>query len=114
MTTYGSIETANMEWSITRAAMAKVIAKFAKNIMWLEPDKSKSCYFSDVTEDLDRKYSNWITEACQLWIMWVWISNFKPYETVLRAEFWTILSRAIWGSKNDWGEPYYKNHLWFF
>jgi hypothetical protein len=41
--------------------------------------------------------------------MWVWISNFKPYETVLRAEFWTILSRLIFWNK-DW-DPYYQPHL---
>ena len=109
MTTYSSIELANMEWPITRAAMAKVIAKFAKNIMWLQPDKSKSCYFSDVTEDLDRKYSNWITEACQLWIMGINITKFKPYDNIIRAEFWTILSRLLF-SNSDW-DPYYEPHL---
>ena len=37
------------------------------------------------------------------------IQKFKPYDNVLRAEFWTILSRLVfWIS--DW-IPYYQPHL---
>ena len=109
LTSAYSIEYANMDWNITRAAMAKMISNFAKNALWLKPDSSISCSFPDVPEDLDQKFWNWITEACQLWIMWIGIENFKPYDTVYRAEFWTILSRLIFWLE-DWF-PYYQPHL---
>ena len=109
LTSAASVRDANLNWNITRAAMAKMISNFAKNALGVEPDVTRSCSFPDVPTSLDREFGNWITEACQLWIMWVWISNFKPYETVLRAEFWTILSRLIFWNK-DW-DPYYQPHL---
>ena len=109
LTSAASFRDANLSGNITRAAMAKMIANFAKKALWLEPDKSVSCSFPDVPVSLDREFNNWITEACQLWIMGVWIENFKPYESVLRAEFWTILSRLVFKNK-DWN-PYYQPHL---
>ena len=109
LTNANAIENANMNWNITRAAMAKMISNFAKNALWLKPDTSVSCSFPDVPESLDRSFGFWITEACQLWIMWIWIENFKPYDSVYRAEFWTILSRLVFWLE-DWF-PYYQPHL---
>lgn len=104
-----SIDKANLDWSLTRQAMAKMIVVFSKDVLWLKPDSSKSCTFDDVKSSSD--LAPYIKQACQLWLMWQWVSKFNPSWEVTRAQFWTILSRAIWGSKNDWGEPYYKNHL---
>ena len=112
LTSAKNIESANMEWKITRAALAKMMANFAKNIMGKTPDSSKKCSFTDVSSSLDKQYDNWITEACQLWIMWVWIPNFRPSENVYRAEFWTVLSRLLFWI-NDWANwvAYYEPHL---
>ena len=109
LTSAQSIESANMNWEITRAAMAKMITKFAENVLGDTPDDSVNCSFTDITPDFDIKYSNWITKSCKLWIMWIGIQSFKPQNNVLRAEFWTILSRLVfWVS--DW-TPYYQPHL---
>jgi hypothetical protein len=43
--------------------------------------------------------------------MGVGISKFRPYDSVTRAEFGTVLSRALWGDEYNGAEPFYKNHL---
>jgi hypothetical protein len=43
--------------------------------------------------------------------MGVGISSFRPFDTVTRAEFGTVLSRAIWGDANNGSDPYYVAHL---
>lgn len=119
ITTMSPIEKANMWWNLTRIAMAKMLSNYAINILWLTPDTSKNCYFSDISSSLDYQYDNWVTNACQLGLMWVWIAQFNPYWLVTRAEFWTVLSRALnsdnptlLSSMNN-ASPYYSEHLNF-
>jgi hypothetical protein len=109
ITTQSSIEKANMWWKITREEMAKMISNYAINILWKSPDTTKSCLFSDsnINPDLVR----FVTESCQLWLMWQWITSFKPRDFVTRAEFWTVLSRALWWDKYGWWNTYYESHL---
>ena len=109
ITTQSSIEKANMWWKITREEMAKMISNYAINILWKSPDTTKSCLFSDsnINPDLVR----FVTESCQLWLMWQWITSFKPKDFVTRAEFWTVLSRALWWDKYGWWNTYYESHL---
>lgn len=117
ITTQDSIESADMGWWLIRIAMAKMISNYAINILGLIPDTSKSCSFPDVSRDLDEQYDNWVKTACQLGLMWVWMDRFYPYWKVTRAEFGTVLSRAL-NSKNkeelktlnDW-DPYFQRHL---
>lgn len=117
ITTQDSIEAADMGWWLIRIAMAKMISNYAINILGLTPDTSKSCSFPDVSRDLDEQYDNWVKTACQLGLMWVWMDRFYPYWKVTRAEFGTVLSRAL-NSKNkeglktlnDW-DPYFQRHL---
>lgn len=119
ITTVSSIEKANMNGSLTRIAMAKMMSNFAINVLWLQPDTSRNCSFSDVSSSLDAQYNYWVTQACQLWLMWIWndwnkSNNFNPYGTVTRAQFATAFSRALssanWDAVREW-EPYYKRHL---
>ena len=109
VTTMDSIEKANMNWKITREEMAKMISNYAKNILWIVPDSTKPCLFlnSNINPDLVQS----VTESCQLWLMWQWISDFRPKDSVTRAEFWTVLSRALWWDENEWWSTYYENHL---
>ena len=100
-----------MRWKLTRAELAKMISIYAINILWKVTDSSKDCIFDDVSNELDAKYSYWIEHACQLWLMWKDIKKFRPYDWVTRAEFWTVLSRALWWDKNEWWITYYQNHL---
>ena len=117
ITTMTSIDKANMEWNLTRIAMAKMLSNYAINILWLTPDTTKNCYFSDVSSDLDKQYDNWVTKACQLWLMGVWIDKFYPNWIVTRSEFWTVLSRALNAkdtiklNRMNNANPYYSEHL---
>ena len=109
ITTMNSIDKANMNWNITRQELAKMISNYATNILWRTPDTTKPCLFPDsnIIPDL----VPYVTESCQLWLMGQWVSSFKPTDPVTRAEFWTILSRALWWDKYEWWSTYYENHL---
>lgn len=111
ITTMDSIEKANMKWELTRAELAKMISNYAINILWHQPNKTWDCLFNDVSSELNNKYNNWITNACQLWIMWQNVKNFRPNDWVTRAEFWTVLSRVLRWDKYEWWSTYYENHL---
>lgn len=111
ITTKDSASDANLDWRLTRVEMAKMISKYAINIQGKEPDTLKTCLFSDVSENLDLQYDGGVTLACQLWIMWQWIVEFRPNDYVTRAEFWTSLSRTLWWDKYEWWSPYYERHL---
>lgn len=110
ITTIDSIEKAKMNSNLTRVAMSKMLSQYAINILWKQPDTSKIPYFPDVRDELDSEYNNGVTLAYQLWIMWVWINNFRPHDTVTRAEFWTALSRMLYWT-DDWQDHYYSTHL---
>lgn len=109
ITTQSSIEKANMWWKITREEMAKMISNYAINILWKSLDTTKSCLFSD--SNINPDLVKYVTESCQLWLMWQWITSFKPKDFVTRAEFWTVLSRALWWDKYGWWNTYYGSHL---
>lgn len=109
ITTMDSIDKANMKWNITREEMAKMISNFATNILWKTPNTTKPCLFIDSNINPDLVES--VTKSCQLWLMGQWISDFRPKDSVTRAEFWTVLSRALWWNQNEWWSTYYENHL---
>ena len=119
ITTVDSIEKADMWWNLTRIAMAKMLSNYAINILWLNVNTGKACYFPDVSSGLNAQYDNWVTKACQLGLMWVWIDLFYPYWKVTRAEFWTVLSRALnvndvsYLNKLNNSIPFYYEHLKF-
>lgn len=100
-----SIERANLNSKITRLSMARMLSQYAINVLWQVPNENLQPTFTDVPEwDENAKL------AYQLWIMWVGTKNFRPYDTVTRAEFATSLSRMLYWTKDGW-EHYYSNHL---
>ena len=116
ITTMPTIQKANMEWKLTRIAMAKMLSQYAINVLWKTPDTTQSNKFNDVTDKLDSDYDDWVTLAYQLWIMWQnmpW-NNFRPNDEVTRAEFATALSRMLYHT-SDWEykstDKYYTNHM---
>ena len=112
ITTIKSIDDADMNWWLTRIAMAKMLSQYAINILWKTPDTSRKANFGDVSTQLDEQYNNGVTLAYQLWIMGVWITKFRPYDKVTRAEFGTALSRVLfWDIYNQEGNNYYSKHL---
>lgn len=112
ITSAASIDTANMYGSLTRVAMAKMMANYAIEVLGQTPDTTKACTFADVSSALDAQYDNGVTKACQLGLMGVGITKFNPNGLVTRAEFGTTLSRALYGDANNVDtNPYYAEHL---
>jgi len=110
ITTMPTIDQANMNGKLIRSHMAKMMSKYAIEILNLVPNTWKVCNFGDIswqTEEL-----KWfIIQSCQLGLMGVGLTNFNPQWEVTRAQFGTVLSRAMYGEKNNDWEPYYVNHL---
>ena len=97
--------------NLTRIAMAKMLSNYAINVLGKQPANVKVPKFSDVSEELNEDYGWAVDLAYQLWIMWIWINNFRPNDTVTRAEFATALSRLLYSTK-DWTDgKYYTPHL---
>lgn len=110
ITTTNSIEKANMKWSLTRIAMAKMLSNYAINILWKKPSNSVVPNFPDVSQKMNDDYWWAVTLAYQLWIMWKWVNKFRPNDVVNRAEFGTALSRMLyWTEDGVWN--YYSTHL---
>ena len=116
ITTMPTIQKANMEWKLTRIAMAKMLSQYAMNVLWQKPANIITPKFNDVTDKQNSDYDDWVTLAYQLWIMWQnmpW-NNFRPNDEVTRAEFATALSRmAYWTSdwEYKWTAKYYIHHM---
>jgi hypothetical protein len=112
ITTQTPIENAYMYGPLTRVAMAKMMANYAIEVMGKTPTTTMTCTFPDVSNGLDVQYDNGVTKACQLGLMGVGINNFNPMGLVTRAEFGTVLSRALYGNTyNVTTTPYYAAHL---
>lgn len=119
ITTVSSIEKVNMNGSLTRIAMAKMLSNFSINVLWLQPNRTVNCSFNDVSKSLDLQYDDGVMQVCQLWLMWIWddwkkSEKFSPNAIVTRWQFVTALSRAL--NRYDWtiienGNPYYSTHL---
>lgn len=112
LTNSTSIDDADMDWWLTRIAMAKMLSNYAINVLWKIPEMKDNCSFGDVSQVLDFDYDNWVSNACKLNIMWVWMTDFRPYDFVQRAEFATALSRLLFGISDwIWTQEYYAPHL---
>lgn len=110
ITTQSSIDSANMYGNLIRSHMAKMMVNYAKEVLGKSLDTTATCNFTDIANE-SAEMKGYITEACQMGLMGVGITAFRPNDTVTRAEFGTVLSRALWGDTNNGGEPYYVNHL---
>ena len=108
------IDKADMNWWLTRIAMAKMLSYYAINVLGQKPDTSKTIKFNDVTDKQNSDYNNAVTLAYQLWIMWQNMKNnkFRPSDEVTRAEFATALSRMLyWTKDGQWNTKYYEPHI---
>jgi len=116
ITTMPTINEANMDWKLTRIAMAKMLSQYAMNVLWQKPANIVTPKFNDVTDKQNSDYDDWVSLAYQLWIMWINMpnNNFRPNDEVTRAEFATALSRMLYHTSD--GEyrstdKYYTNHM---
>jgi len=110
ITTMPTIEQANMHGNLIRSHMAKMMVNYAKNVLGKSPNLSLPCTFTDIAnQSAELKW--YIKEACQMGLMGQGISSFDPLGEVTRAQFGTVLSRALRGDLFDGATPYYKDHL---
>jgi len=109
-TTMASIDEANVYGQLTRSNMAKMLSNRWEKVLGLTPDTSKTCEFTDVA-NVSEELQGYIKTSCELGLMWVWVTKFRPNDKVSRAEFGTVLSRALRGDKNNGATPYYADHL---
>ena len=110
ITTMQTAKEANMEGPLTRIAMAKMLSNYAINVLWKKPANKVVPKFPDVDGKLNEDYGWAVDLAYQLWIMWIWIEKFRPYDLVPRSEFGTALSRMLYKIA-DWKDKYYSTHL---
>ncbi len=110
ITTMPSVVKANMYGSLNRIAMAKMLSNYAINVLWKKPSNIAVPEFSDVTQELEADYWWAVSLSYQLWIMWINISEFRPFDVVTRWEFATALSRMLfWITDGD--VLYYEPHI---
>jgi hypothetical protein len=110
ITTQPSIDGANMYGSLIRSHMAKMMVNYSKEVLGITPDTSLPCAFTDIANE-STELKGYITQACQMGLMGVGITAFSPTTVVTRAQFGTVLSRALYGDMFNDGDPYYVNHL---
>lgn len=110
VTTMPSIDAANMNGNLIRSHMAKMMVNYTKRVLGKSPDTSLACNFTDVARQSD-ELKGFIKEACQMGLMGQGITAFNPNGIVTRAEFGTVLSRALRSDMFDGATPYYKDHL---
>jgi len=109
ITTMPTIEEANMNWEIIRAEIAKMLANWVKKF-WYYADPNIPCSFTD-TASVKWDLATAIIESCKYWIMWQWITQFRPYDKITKAEVATAVSRILRWSQYDWWTPFYVNHV---
>ena len=112
ITTMDTIQKADLNGNLTRIAMAKMLSKYAINVLWMEPDETRINRFSDVDDKLDAEYDSGVSLAYQLWIMWINMPDerFRPFDLVPRSEFVTALSRMKYRTP-DGKDVYYSTHM---
>jgi len=110
ITTMKTIQEANMTGTLIRSHMAKMIVNYAIKILDKTPNTWLVCAFDDISNETS-ELKTYIKLSCQLWLMGIDMTSFYPSREVTRAEFGTILSRTIYGTKYNGWSPYYINHL---
>jgi hypothetical protein len=117
ITTIKSCLSAGLNGSIIRTDLAKMVSQFAIKVLKMKPDTKKtSCTFSDMNNE-SKEMKFYATIACQLGLMGLdtdWITpktTFDPNGIVDRAQFGTILSRILRGTKYAGELPFYVKHL---
>ena len=110
------MQQANMNGYITRAQLAKMVAKYMASVTSLKADTSVKCSFNDMSKQT-KEIQAYAKTVCQLGVMWVNAYgnpnvSFNPNLKVTKAQFITILSRILRGKKYNtpWAD-YYAKHL---
>ena len=116
ITTIPSIEQANITWTLLRKHLAKMMSNFAIHVLDKMPNTWLVCNFDDMWEETS-EMTFYAKLACQLGLMGrnsdgTQSDTFFPNEEVTRAQFGTVLSRALrWDKYNTSGADYFTEHL---
>lgn len=106
ITTVSNIDQAQLLEPLLRKHLAKMISVYAIKVLNMQPDTTRACGFADMQEQ-DPEMQYYATLACQLGIMGLESDgktpkqNFVPNDSVDRAQFGTVLSRVLYGEKNN-------------
>ena len=113
-----TIQEANLDGKVIRSHMAKMITEFAIRVLGKQPNTKLICSFSDTAnESAEMKF--YIKTACQLGLMGREADGlstkkmFDPNEIMTRAQFGTVLSRLLYGTKYNTSDfaSWYIQHL---
>lgn len=116
VTTMPNIFKADLEWKLIRSHMAKMMVQWSKKVLGVKANTGINCKFDDINYLKGQDLYEFVIQACQMWLMgvdntWKPKSSFDPDGVVTRAQFGTVLSRAIrWEYYNGW-DPFYNYHL---
>jgi len=116
ITTMPNIFKADLEWKLIRSHMAKMMVQWSKKVLGVKANTGIVCDFDDIDYLKWQDLYAFIIQSCQMWLMgvdnkWIPKSSFDPTGVVTRAQFGTVLSRAIrWDYYNGW-DPFYNYHL---
>lgn len=116
VTTMPNIFKADLEWKLIRSHMAKMMVQWSKKVLGVKANTGINCKFDDISYLKGQDLYEFVIQACQMWLMgvdntWKPKTSFDPDGVVTRAQFGTVLSRAIrWEYYNGW-DPFYNYHL---
>jgi len=117
VTTKNTIEQANLEWTLIRSHMAKMISNFAIKTLQSTINTWRNCNFSDM-KNQSQEMRTYAQLVCQLWLMGLeWDgttpkNNFDPNGIVTRAQFGTVMSRLLYWSQYNI-KPW-ENLVWYY
>ncbi len=111
ITSLPTIDEADMEWTLVRSHMAKMMVNYVVNVLHQKTMNTWTiCTFDDISNESSEMQS-YIKLSCQFGLMGIGTTHFDPRWKVTRAQFGTVLSRAIrWDIYNN-GDPFYLKHL---
>ncbi|MDR0607943.1 MAG: hypothetical protein LBG52_06480 [Candidatus Peribacteria bacterium] len=103
-----TIEKARLNDLLTRAEFTKMISQYAINILGKTPNINKDCsnFEQSIQSYKNSDLYNAMITSCQLEIMGVnpdrsVITDFMPDNFLERRDSGTVLSRLLWGTKNE-------------
>lgn len=116
ITTMPTAYKADLKWTLIRKDLAKMISEYAVRVLWKKTNNQLPCNFYDIKrESLETQF--YIRLSCKLWLMgrhadWQSkLDNFMPYDEVNRAQFATVLSRALYWEENNIKS--WENYQWY-
>jgi hypothetical protein len=120
ITTLYPIDQANLKRSITRWELSKMVSVYATMILAQNNRITHPwcIQFAD-SDHVNNELAGYMTQACQLWVMWLQadgktpLIDFNPNDIVTRAQFATVLSRLLYGDtyNNSDDASYWSAHI---